>query len=59
MRTNETPEFNPYLHHGAHGAPYHLILPGLELASRLYTQLQEGGYGQSGTQALIHAIKKI
>jgi len=36
-----------------------LTLPGLELASRLYKQLQEIGHGQSGTQALIHAIKKI
>jgi 3-hydroxyisobutyrate dehydrogenase len=36
-----------------------LNLPGLELASRLYLQLQEIGHGQSGTQALIHAIRKI
>ena len=36
-----------------------LSLPGLELASRLYGQLQEIGHGRSGTQALIHAIRKI
>jgi 3-hydroxyisobutyrate dehydrogenase len=36
-----------------------LSLPGLELASRLYRELQAIGHGQSGTQALIHAIKKI
>jgi len=36
-----------------------LSLPGLELASSLYKQLQDIGHGQSGTQALIHAIKKI
>jgi 3-hydroxyisobutyrate dehydrogenase len=35
-----------------------LTLPGLELASRLYGQLQAIGHGQSGTQALIHAIKQ-
>ncbi len=36
-----------------------LTLPGLELASRLYKQLQDIGHGHSGTQALIHAIKKV
>ncbi len=36
-----------------------LSLPGLELASRLYRQLQEIGHGQSGTQALIHAIEQL
>jgi 3-hydroxyisobutyrate dehydrogenase len=36
-----------------------LSLPGLELASRLYRQLQAIGHGQSGTQALIHAIKQL
>ena len=36
-----------------------LTLPGLELANSLYKQLQAIGHGQSGTQALIHAIKKI
>jgi len=35
-----------------------LSLPGLELASRLYSALQDLGHGQSGTQALIHAIRK-
>ena len=34
-------------------------LPGLELASRLYKQLQQAGHGQSGTQALIHAISQL
>jgi len=36
-----------------------LSLPGLKLASSLYRQLQDTGHGHSGTQALIHAIKKI
>jgi len=36
-----------------------LTLPGLELASSLYKQLQAIGHGQSGTQALIHAISKV
>ena len=36
-----------------------LSLPGLELASRLYGQLQEIGHGQSGTHALIYAIKQL
>jgi 3-hydroxyisobutyrate dehydrogenase len=36
-----------------------LSLPGLELANRLYQELQAIGHGQSGTQALIHAIRKI
>ena len=36
-----------------------LSLPGLELASSLYRQLQDIGHGQSGTQALVHAIKKL
>ena len=36
-----------------------LSLPGLALASRLYRQLQEIGHGQSGTQALVHAIKQL
>lgn len=34
-------------------------LPGLELANQLYRQLQAIGHGESGTQALIHAIRKI
>ena len=34
-------------------------LPGLELASRLYKQLQQAGLGQSGTQALVHAIEQL
>jgi len=34
-------------------------LPGLELASRLYQQLQQSGHGQSGTQALVHAIEQL
>jgi len=36
-----------------------LSLPGLELAGRLYQQLQAIGHGQSGTQALIHAIRRL
>jgi hypothetical protein len=36
-----------------------LNLPGLGLANRLYRELQAIGHGESGTQALIHAIKKI
>jgi 3-hydroxyisobutyrate dehydrogenase len=36
-----------------------LTLPGLELAGRLYKQLQNIGHGQSGTQALVHAIKQL
>ena len=33
-------------------------LPGLELANQLYRQLQANGHGESGTQALIHAIMR-
>ena len=36
-----------------------ITLPGLELANRLYTQLQSTGHGQSGTQALVHAIEQL
>ena len=36
-----------------------LSLPGLELASSLYQQLQAIGHGHSGTQALVHAIKQL
>lgn len=36
-----------------------ITLPGLELASRLYRQLQTIGHGQSGTQALVHAIRQL
>jgi 3-hydroxyisobutyrate dehydrogenase len=36
-----------------------ITLPGLELASKLYQQLQALGHGQSGTQALIHAIEQL
>ena len=36
-----------------------LKLPGLDLAGRLYQQLQQLGHGQSGTQALVHAIKSL
>ena len=36
-----------------------ITLPGLELASRLYRQLQAMGHGQSGTQALMHAIERL
>lgn len=36
-----------------------LTLPGLELASELYQQLQRLGHGQSGTQALVHAIRQL
>jgi 3-hydroxyisobutyrate dehydrogenase len=35
-----------------------LTLPGLELASKLYGKVQEIGHGQSGTQALVHAIRQ-
>jgi len=34
-------------------------LPGLELANQLYRQLQAIGHGESGTQALIHAIRQL
>lgn len=36
-----------------------LSLPGLELASELYQKLQAIGHGQSGTQALVHAIRQL
>ena len=36
-----------------------LKLPGLDLAGRLYQQLQQLGHGQSGTQALVHAIRSL
>ena len=36
-----------------------LNLPGLELASQLYRKLQAIGHGQSGTQALVHAIRQL
>ncbi len=36
-----------------------LKLPGLELANNLYRELQDLGHGQSGTQALIHAIEHV
>jgi 3-hydroxyisobutyrate dehydrogenase len=36
-----------------------LSLPGLALASRLYRQLQHTGHGRSGTQALVHAIRRM
>lgn len=36
-----------------------LQLPGLELAKRLYVQLQEFGHGRKGTQALVLAIAKL
>jgi 3-hydroxyisobutyrate dehydrogenase len=36
-----------------------LSLPGLELANRLYRELQAIGHGQSGTQALVHAINQL
>ena len=36
-----------------------LTLPGLELASELYRKLQAIGHGQSGTQALVHAIRQL
>ena len=35
-----------------------LALPGLELAHRLYRELQDLGYGRKGTQALIKAVEK-
>ena len=34
-------------------------LSGLELANQLYRQLQAAGHGESGTQALIHAIRQL
>lgn len=34
-----------------------LRLPGLQLAQRLYRQLQAPGHGQSGTQALVLALR--
>ena len=36
-----------------------LSLPGLELANSLYRELQAIGHGQSGTQALVHAINQL
>jgi 3-hydroxyisobutyrate dehydrogenase len=36
-----------------------VTLPGLELADKLYRQLQATGHGKSGTQALIHAISSL
>lgn len=36
-----------------------LNLPGLKLAHDLYLETQTIGHGQSGTQALIHALKQI
>lgn len=36
-----------------------LDLPGLKLAHELYLETQRIGHGQSGTQALIHALKKL
>jgi 3-hydroxyisobutyrate dehydrogenase len=36
-----------------------LTLPGLELANELYRKLQTIGHGQSGTQALVHAIRGL
>lgn len=36
-----------------------LKLPGLELAHRLYKETQMAGHGESGTQSLIHAIRKL
>jgi len=36
-----------------------LSLPGLGLASELYKKLQAIGHGQSGTQALVHAIRQL
>jgi len=36
-----------------------LDLPGLKLAHELYLETQKIGHGQSGTQALIHALKKL
>jgi 3-hydroxyisobutyrate dehydrogenase len=36
-----------------------LNLPGLKLAHRLYIETQKMGHGQSGTQALIHAIRNL
>jgi 3-hydroxyisobutyrate dehydrogenase len=36
-----------------------LDLPGLKLAHDLYTETQKIGHGQSGTQALIHALESM
>lgn len=36
-----------------------LSLPGLELATVLYKKVQDIGHGQSGTQALVHAIRRL
>ncbi len=36
-----------------------ITLPGLELANRLYREVQSIGHGRSGTQALIHAIRQL
>jgi 3-hydroxyisobutyrate dehydrogenase-like beta-hydroxyacid dehydrogenase len=36
-----------------------LTLPGLELASSLYRELQAIGHGQSGTQAPVPAVKQL
>ncbi len=36
-----------------------LQLPGLELAERLYTKLQELGHGRSGTHALLLALEEM
>jgi len=36
-----------------------LDLPGLKLAHKLYLETQKIGHGQSGTQALIHALNEL
>jgi 3-hydroxyisobutyrate dehydrogenase len=36
-----------------------LALPGTQLASQLYAQLQSMGQGKRGTQSLILALKKL
>ena len=38
---------------------YSLVLPGLELAARLYREVVALGHGRSGTQALILALERL
>ncbi len=36
-----------------------IVLPGTELAERLYAALQEQGRGRNGTQAIVHALAAV